>query len=78
MADRTVNTVAANATPAPAGGHRMTAAQFERQIDYSTMMSLTQEMLDGGLISPQEFSQIEVMYAAKYRPIFSCSPRLDS
>ena len=70
MAVKTVNTAAGNATPAPAGGLRMSAEQFERQTDYSTIMSLVREMLDSSLISPQEFSQIEAMYAKFYQPIF--------
>jgi len=48
----------------------MSTEQFERQTDYGTIMSLVREMLDGGLISPQEFVQIEAMYAKLYQPIF--------
>jgi hypothetical protein len=48
----------------------MSAAQFERQTDYSTIMSLVMEMLDGGLFSQQEFMRIEAMYAKLYQPIF--------
>ena len=35
--------------------------QFQRQIDYGTVMSLVREMLDGGLISRQEFAKLEAM-----------------
>jgi len=48
----------------------MSAEQFERQTDYSTIMSLVREMLLSDLISPQEFLQIEAMYAKLYQPIF--------
>jgi hypothetical protein len=56
----------------------MSAEQFERQTDYSTIMSLVREMLDSGLFAQQEFMQIEAMYAKLYQPIFRLTGETES
>jgi uncharacterized protein YqgQ len=44
--------------------------QFQREIDYGTAMILIREMLESGLISKEEYSKLEKIYARRYRPIF--------
>jgi len=48
----------------------MRTEQFERQMDYGTIMTLVREMFATELISRQEFSKIEAMYAKLYQPIY--------
>lgn len=39
-------------------------------MDYGTIMTLVREMFATELISRQEFSKIEAMYAKLYQPIY--------
>ena len=48
----------------------MDKEQFSREVDYGMAMALLTEMLSAGLISRQEYSQINKMYIDRYRPIF--------
>lgn len=46
----------------------MTAAEFEGEKRYQMLMHQVKAMLRQGLISEDEFDQIEVKYRVKYRP----------
>jgi len=48
----------------------MDKEQFSREVDYGMAMVIINEMLAAGLISNQEYKQIDKMYSDRYRPIF--------
>ena len=48
----------------------MTKKQFEQEMQYQAMVTLTQRMLDEGIISRKEYQKIENNLYEKYRPLF--------
>lgn len=48
----------------------MTKKQFEQEMQYQAMVTLTQRMLDEGIISCKEYQKIEGNLYEKYRPLF--------
>lgn len=48
----------------------MTAAEFENERRYQTLMHQVKRMLCEGLISEEEFLEIDTRYQQKYRPKF--------
>lgn len=47
----------------------MSQEQFERESRYRAAMSIAGQMLKNGLITIQEFRQIDTMCAEKYLPV---------
>jgi hypothetical protein len=48
----------------------MDKCTFQKEVDYGTVMLLVREMFDAGIISHQDYAQIEKMYVARYQPVF--------
>ena len=48
----------------------MTKKQFEQEMQYQAMVTLTQKMVDEGIISRKEYQKIETNLYEKYRPLF--------
>ena len=48
----------------------MTAEQFQRELDYGVTMALCKEMLADGLITDEEFGQIDRLCLERDRPIY--------
>ena len=49
---------------------RMTEAEFENERRYQTLMYHVKRMLRSGVISEEEFLEIDTRYRQKYRPKF--------
>lgn len=49
----------------------MSEQDFEAEKKYQTALSLAKSMLKSGIISENEFTQIDTMLINKYRPILS-------
>ena len=47
---------------------RMTQAEFDREKRYQVVMHFVRKMLHDGLISEEEYRQIDTMFIAKYQP----------
>jgi hypothetical protein len=47
----------------------MTQEQFEREKGYRVTLSIAKSMLQGGLITEQEYKKIDIMMIEKYRPL---------
>ena len=47
----------------------MSHEQFEREKNYRVSLSIAKAMLSKGIISEQEYSIIDTMLIARYRPI---------
>ena len=48
----------------------MTSDQFEREMRYQAMMAISQQMLNEGILSADDFEKIDGYLREKYRPIF--------
>ena len=48
---------------------QMTAEEFDRERCYQTVMHFVRMMLDQGLISEEEYCQIDTKNRAKFRPV---------
>jgi len=48
----------------------MPTDKFQSEVDFGTAMLLVREMLDAGVISRQDYAQVEKMYVAQYQPVF--------
>lgn len=48
---------------------RMTADEFSRELSYQTVMVFVRKMLDQGLITQEEYCQIDTKNRAKFRPV---------
>ena len=48
---------------------QMTAEEFDRERRYQTVMHFVRMMLDQGLISEEEYRQIDTKNRAKFRPV---------
>ena len=48
---------------------RMTADEFGRELRYQTVMIFVRKMLDQGLITEEEYCQIDTKNRAKFRPV---------
>ena len=48
---------------------QMTVEEFEREKRYQTVMHFVRMMLDQGLISEEEYHQIDTKNRAKFRPV---------
>lgn len=48
----------------------MTKDEFRREKLYQTTMSLSRKMLEEGIISEEEYRQIDTIFLAKYQPVF--------
>ena len=49
---------------------QMTAEQFRNEKLYETAMSLVRSMRDRGLVTGEEYAEIDTKMLAKYRPVF--------
>ena len=66
-----------NTAPTPATSQTASKAvisvnedQFEREKLYQATMSMVRRMLGKGLITEEEYRQIDTMFLEKYRPLF--------
>ena len=65
------NTAAMSAIlPTGLGVVRMTEEQFKAEKLYQTTMNVAGRMLSQGLISEEEYCQIDTIFLEKYRPVF--------
>ena len=48
----------------------MTSDKFQDEVDFGVTMLLVREMLTAKIITQLEFTKIEKMYKAKYKPVF--------
>jgi len=48
----------------------LTSDQFEREMRYQAMMAISQQMLNEGILSADDFEKIDGYLREKYRPIF--------
>jgi hypothetical protein len=48
----------------------VTSDQFEREMRYQAMMAISQQMLNEGLLSADDFEKIDIYLREKYQPIF--------
>ena len=72
METHIVNTVHAIATP-PTDSRVVTAMskeEFKNEKLYQTTMHLARKMLNDGLISKEEYCEINTIFLEKYRPVF--------
>ncbi len=51
------------------GGHRMSGADFKREMEYESRMALARTMLQKGIVTKEEYGQINTIFLAKYRPL---------
>ena len=49
---------------------RMSKEQMRQEKLYQVTMSMVRRMLEKGLISEEEYRQIDTMFLEKYRPVF--------
>ncbi len=56
--------------PTGLGVARMTEEQFRAEKLYQTTMNIARRMLSQGLISEEEYCQIDTIFLEKYRPVF--------
>lgn len=49
---------------------RMSKEQLTNEKLYQATMSMVRRMLEKGLISEEEYRQIDTMFLEKYRPVF--------
>ena len=56
--------------PTGLGVARMTEEQFRAEKLYQTTMNMARRMLSQGLISEEEYCQIDTIFLEKYRPVF--------
>ena len=56
--------------PIDLGVARMTEEQFRAEKLYQTTMNVAGRMLSQGLISEEEYCQIDTIFLEKYRPVF--------
>lgn len=56
--------------PTGLGVARMTDEQFRAEKLYQTTMNIARRMLSQGLISEEEYCQIDTIFLEKYRPVF--------
>ena len=56
--------------PTGLGVARMTDEQFRAEKMYQTTMNMAGRMLSQGLISEEEYCQIDTIFLEKYRPVF--------
>ena len=64
------NTAAMSAIlPTDLGVARMTDEQFRAEKMYQTTMNMARRMLSQGLISEEEYCQIDTIFLEKYRPV---------
>lgn len=49
---------------------RMSKEQFRNEMLYQTTMNLARKMLSEGIISEEEYCQIDTIFLEKYSPIF--------
>ena len=49
---------------------RMSKEQMRQEKLYQATMSMVRRMLEKGLISEEEYRQIDTMFLEKYRPLF--------
>lgn len=48
----------------------MSNAEFRNEKLYQTTMSMARRMLDEGIISEEEYCQIDTIFLEKYSPVF--------
>lgn len=48
----------------------MTKKEFKNEKLYQTTMSVAKKMLSDGLITEEEYRQIDTIFIEKYRPVF--------
>lgn len=56
--------------PTGLGVARMTDEQFRAEKMYQTTMNMAGRMLSQGLISEEEYCQIDTIFLEKYHPVF--------
>ena len=56
--------------PTGLGVARMTEEQFRAEKLYQATMNMARRMLSQGLISEEEYCQIDTIFLEKYRPVF--------
>lgn len=49
----------------------MTQERFDRETKYRAAMTVAREMLNNGVISAADFSQITAFFMEKYHPFFA-------
>ena len=49
----------------------MTTEQFQSEVDYAAAVLLSREILQAGIITPQDFARINRLYTEMHRPIFT-------
>lgn len=66
------NIVATNATSPPVSKvvMAMSKEEFRNEKLYQTTMHLARKMLDEGIISEEEYRQIDTIFLEKYKPVF--------
>ncbi len=66
------NIVAMNATSPPVSKvvMAMSKEEFRNEKLYQTTMHLARKMLDEGIISEEEYRQIDTIFLEKYKPVF--------
>lgn len=52
-------------------GAQLTEKQFERECGYRTSISIMDSLLENGLITKQEYRQIERILAQKFSPVWA-------
>lgn len=52
-------------------GAQLTEKQFERECSYRTSISIMDFLLENGLITKQEYRQIERILAQKFSPVWA-------
>lgn len=48
----------------------MSSSEFHKEKLYQATMSMARKMLHDGLISEEEYRQIDTIFLEKYRPVF--------
>jgi len=48
----------------------MTVTQARQELDYHAALSVARTMLEGELISQEEYCQIDTIFSAEYLPFF--------
>lgn len=56
--------------PASTGVLAMTEKQYGDELQYQTTMHVMRRMLREGLISREEYGEIDTIFTQKYRPVF--------
>ena len=53
-------------------GLSVTKEQFDREKNYGAAVAVARAMLNKGIITQEEYSRIEAVFAQKYQPVIGC------